>query len=125
MARMNGQILWLQVWGLVLVQGAIALTWVIYNLYLADLLTQFGFPVALATPLLVLENILAAVIEPIMGNFSDGLQHRMGIRFPFIALGMILASACFIGIPAVVVFGGTSGLLRWLLPGVLVAWAIA
>lgn len=125
MARMNGQILWLQVWGLALVQGAIALTWVIYNLYLANLLTQFGFPVALAMTLLVLENILAAVIEPIMGNFSDGLQHRMGTRFPFIALGMILASACFIGIPAVFVFAGSSGLLRWLLPGVLVAWAIA
>lgn len=121
----NGGVLWLQVWGLALVQGAIALTWVIYNLYLVDLLTQFNFPVALATILLVIENILAAVIEPVMGNFSDGLQHRMGTRFPLIALGMILASACFLGIPLVLVFVGPEGLRRWILPVVLVAWAIA
>lgn len=119
------RVLWIQVWGLALVQGAIALTWVIYNLYLVDLLTQFGFPVSLATTLLVLENILAAMIEPLMGNFSDGLQHRMGTRFPFIALGMIVASACFVGIPTVLVLAGPSGLMRWLLPSVLVAWAIA
>ncbi len=112
-------------WGLALVQGAIALTWVIYNLYLVALLTQFGFPASLATGLLVLENILAALIEPLMGNFSDGLQHRMGTRFPVIALGMIVASACFLGIPAVLVFAGPSGLMRWVLPSVLVAWAIA
>lgn len=121
----KSNVLWLQVWGLAGVQGAIALTWVIYNLYLVRLLTQFGFPSALATTLVVLENILAAVIEPLMGNFSDGLQHRMGTRFPFIALGIILASACFVGIPTVLVFAGPSGLMRWLLPGMMVAWAIA
>ncbi|MEM7772003.1 MAG: MFS transporter [Cyanobacteria bacterium P01_A01_bin.37] len=119
------KVLWVQVWGLALVQGAIALTWVIYNLYLVELLTQFGFSASLATILLVIENILAAVIEPLMGNFSDGLQHKMGTRFPFIALGMIIASACFLGIPAVLVFTGPSGMIRWLLPIMLVAWAIA
>jgi Na+/melibiose symporter-like transporter len=118
-------VLWMQVWGLALVQGAIALTWVIYNLYLVALLTQFGFPAALATGLLVLENILAAFIEPAMGSFSDDLQHRMGTRFPFIALGMILSSALFIGIPVVLIFGSPVQLTRWLLPTVLVAWAIA
>lgn len=118
------RILWLQVWGLATVQGAIALTWVIYNLYLVALLSQFGFPVALATGLLVLENILAAFIEPVIGSFSDGLQHRIGTRFPFIALGMVLAAACFLGIPIVLVFAGPTGLMRWLLPVILVAWAI-
>lgn len=32
--RSSPSILWVQVWGLGLVQGAIALTWIIYNLYL-------------------------------------------------------------------------------------------
>jgi Na+/melibiose symporter-like transporter len=125
MAISTGKVLWVQVWGLALVQGAIALTWVIYNLYLVRLLTQFGFPESLATSLIVLENILAAFIEPVMGNFSDRLQHTMGSRFPFIALGMILASACFLGIPAVLVLGGPSGIMRWLLPIMMVLWAIA
>jgi len=119
------RILWVQVWGLSLVQGAIALTWVIYNLYLVRLLTQFGFSETFAVVLLALENILAAVIEPLMGNFSDRLQHQIGTRFPFIAMGMILSSACFLGIPVVLVFGGPSGGMRWLLPSMMVAWAIA
>ncbi len=122
---MSGRVLWPQVWGLASVQGAIALTWVVYNLYLVDLLTQFNFPASWATGLLVLENILAALIEPITGNFSDGLQHRMGTRFPFIALGVVLASMFFLGIPLVWVFVGPEGLMRWVLPITLVAWAMA
>jgi hypothetical protein len=39
-------ILWAQVGGLAALQGAITLTWVIYNLYLVDLLTRLGFPQA-------------------------------------------------------------------------------
>ena len=37
------RVLWLQVLGLAAVQGAISLTWVIYNLYLDDLLLTLGF----------------------------------------------------------------------------------
>jgi Na+/melibiose symporter-like transporter len=62
------RVLWIQVWGLAAVQGAIALTWVIYNLYLLQLLTDFGFPKGFATGVLILENILAAVMEPLMGG---------------------------------------------------------
>ncbi len=121
----SSRVLWIQVWGLAAVQGAIALTWVIYNLYLRDLLTDFGFPLALATTLLILENLLGAVMEPLMGNFSDQAQRWVGSRFPFIAVGIILASICFILIPTIFVFGARSGAVRWLLPIILVAWAIA
>lgn len=115
-------ILWVQVWGLALVQGAIALTWVIYNLYLGTLLTEFGFPPSLATTLLVVENALAIVMEPLMGSFSDQLQHQMGSRFPLIALGMVLAGGAFLAIP-LIALGGAGG-LRWLLPGMMVVWAL-
>ena len=117
------RILWLQVLGLAAVQGAIALTWVIYNLYLKDLLVGLGFSAGLATILLVIENAMGAVMEPLMGSFSDQRQHWVGSRFPQIALGMILAGCCFLGIPLVFVFGGVS--LKALLPIVLVAWALA
>ncbi|MBE9126066.1 MFS transporter [Coleofasciculus sp. LEGE 07092] len=119
------KVLWLQVWGLAAVQGAIALTWVIYNLYLLKLLTQFGFPKGLATGLLILENILAAVMEPLMGGLSDRVQRWVGTRFLFIAVGIVLSSAFFISIPAVVVFGSPVTAIRWVLPGVMVAWALA
>lgn len=119
------KVLWLQVWGLAAVQGAIALTWVIYNLYLLKLLTQFGFPKELATGVLILENILAAVMEPLMGSLSDQAQRWIGTRFPFISVGVVLSSALFIAIPAFVAFGSPTSAIRWLLPVLMVAWALA
>ena len=116
------QILWLQVLGLAAVQGSISLTWVIYNLYLDDLLLGLGFSASLATLLLVIENAMGAVMEPLMGSFSDQRQHWVGSRFPQIALGMIASAICFLGIP-LVVLGGLS--LKFLLPVALVAWALA
>ena len=116
--------MWAQVCGLALVQGAIALTWVIYNLYLVQLLESFGFPKPLATGLLVIENLLAMVMEPLMGSFSDRLQHQMGTRFPLISLGIVASAGCFLAIP-VVVLGGGASVTRWVLPLMLVAWALA
>lgn len=116
------RILWLQVLGLAAVQGAISLTWVIYNLYLDDLLLALGFSAGLAGILLVIENALGAVMEPLMGSFSDQRQHWVGSRFPQIALGMIAAAICFLGIPVVFLLGGT---LKLLLPVALVSWALA
>ncbi|PSN17205.1 MFS transporter, partial [filamentous cyanobacterium CCP5] len=117
-------VLWGQVWGLAAVQGAITLTWVIYNLYLVELLSGLGFPAALATGLLIIENLLAMVMEPLMGAFSDRLQHNVGTQFPLISLGVILAAGLFLAIPTVL-FWGQGPLLRWLLPLLMVAWALA
>ncbi len=119
------RVLWLQVWGLAAVQGAIALMWVIYNLYLVDLLTQVGLPKSLAVGLLIIENLLAVVMEPLMGTFSDRAQQWVGSRFPMIAIGVALAATCFILTPIAVVFGWDSGAARWVLPIILVAWALA
>ncbi len=122
------KVLWLQVCGLAAVQGAIALCWVIYNLYLGKLLTQFGFPAPLATLLLIVENLLAALMEPLMGSLSDRQQRWLGTRFPLIAFGVVAAAATFIAIPVYVTVGTgtvTTSPLHWLLPGLLVLWALA
>jgi hypothetical protein len=118
-------VLWLQVWGLAAVQGAITLTWVIYNLYLPQLLSQFDFPKQLAVGLLIFENALAVLMEPLMGGLSDQTKRWVGSRFPFISVGVVLSSALFIAIPSVVIFGKPVGLARGVLPLVLVAWALA
>ncbi|MEW6498955.1 MAG: MFS transporter, partial [Cyanobacteriota bacterium] len=97
--------MWLQVSALAGVQGAITLTWIIYRLYLPQLLALFGFPGVLAASLLVVENLLGAVMEPLMGGLSDQAKRWMGTRFPFISGGVILSSTLFIAIPAIVVFG--------------------
>ncbi|HSM81133.1 MAG TPA: MFS transporter [Nodosilinea sp.] len=116
-------ILWGPVWGLALVQGAITLLWVIYNLYLGQLLTQLGFSQGLATTLLVIENLLALVMEPLMGTCSDQMQHRIGTRLPIIGLGVVLAAGLFGLVPTALLWG--QGPWRWGLPLLLVAWALA
>ena len=118
-------VLWLQVSALAGVQGAITLTWIIYRLYLPQLLALFGFPGALAASLLVIENLLGAVMEPLMGGLSDQARRWMGTRFPFISGGVILSSALFIAIPALVVFGNPTSAIRSVLPILLIGWALA
>jgi hypothetical protein len=107
------------------IQVAISLTWIIYILYLIPLLTQFGFAKELSTVLLLIETLLAVVMEPLMGGLSDQAQQWIGSRFPFISIGVVLASALFIAIPAVIVFGNPISVMHWVLPGVMVAWALA
>lgn len=119
------RVLWWRVGGITAVQGAITLTWVIYALYLPQLLEQLGFAKELAIVLLTVEHALEAVIEPISGGLSDRFQRFMGTRFPFIAGGVILASAFFIGIPAIAIFGSSSTVIRSLFPIIVVAWASA
>ncbi|MEH2216979.1 MAG: MFS transporter [Nostoc sp.] len=124
-SKSHFNILWVQIWVLAVVQGAITLTWLIYNIYLPQLLTQFGFPASLAVALVLFENALGAVLEPLMGGLSDQARRWVGTRFPFISVGMILASALFIAIPCVVSLIPPTTVMRSLLPIVLVAWALA
>ncbi|CBN54261.1 MULTISPECIES: hypothetical protein [Kamptonema] len=117
-------VLWRQVGGLAAVQAAITLTWMIYRIYVPQLLAGFGFP-GLEQPISMIEDALAVALEPIMGGISDKQRQWMGSRFPLISLGIILSSALFIAIPAVFIFGKPYQVFRWVLPVLLVAWALA
>jgi MFS family permease len=123
--ELSEQVLWLQVWGLAGLQGAITLTWLIYSVYLPKLLAEFGFPEQVGIALLVVENGLAVLLEPLMGGLSDRDKHQFGSRFPLITAGVVLASTFFIAIPTVVVFGKSASELRWVLVMISVAWALA
>jgi hypothetical protein len=118
-------ILWTQVFGLAALQAAISLSWLVYNLYLPQLLAQFGFPVAIATTLLIIESLLAILMEPLMGGLSDRAQQWFGSRFPMIVIGVLAAVLLFLGIPAIALFGPAHAILRWLLLIVLVVWSLA
>ncbi len=118
-------VLWLRVSGLAAVQAAISLTWLVYNFYLPQLLVQAGLPKEFAMGLLVVENLLAVLMEPLMGGLSDLRQKWLGSRFPFISVGVVLASALFIAIPAYVVLGHPTAALRWGLLVLLVGWSLA
>jgi Na+/melibiose symporter-like transporter len=124
-AAKPNSILWAQVFGLAAIQGSIALTWVIYNLYLPNLLVDMGLAAGLARVLLIIENLLGAVMEPLMGSFSDQTQRWLGSRFPFVSVGVILSAACFIAIPTVAFLGtDAADWMGSLLIVLLVAWAL-
>ena len=121
----RSQILWRQVWGLASVQGAITLAWIIYGAYLPKLLLELGLPLSMGLKLLVIESALAVLMEPVMGGLSDRSYKWVGSRFPFVAIGVVLSSALFILIPAVVIFGSPTEVFQWLLIGVLILWSLA
>lgn len=118
-------ILWFRVGLLAGLQAAITLTWLIYSAYLPKLLTQFGFPATLAAGLLILENALAVILEPLMGGLSDRTSFKIGSKLPFITVGVILSSALLLAIPCILTFVPPIEVLKGILPLTLVAWAIA
>lgn len=118
-------ILWLQVSGLAAMQGAITLAWVIYSLYLPQLLQQLGLPAVLAATILIIEKFLAVVMEPVMGGLSDEAKRWVGTRFPLITGGVILSCTLLIAIPAVVIFGSPTRAFQGILVIIIIAWALA
>lgn len=117
------RILWIKVWGIAAVQGSITLTWVIYNLYFPLLLVEFGFSKESAIAILIIENALASIAEPIFGELSDRQQRLFGSKIPLISWGIILSSVLFILFPCLVIFGSEQFLTKWFLPILAIIWA--
>jgi Major Facilitator Superfamily len=116
---------WYKIVSLATLQGAITLTWLIYNIYLPKLLIGFGFAPGLAVTLLIVENAIAVILEPLFGSLSDRAYRWIATKFGFVSLGVIITSALTILIPAIFVFRDLFGAVSWILPGVLIAWAMA
>ncbi|MFN5854301.1 MAG: MFS transporter [Pseudanabaenaceae cyanobacterium] len=121
---------WIQVWSLAGVQGSITLCWVIYGAYLPKLLQQgLGIPEdaakAMTASLLILENGLGILMEPLWGGLSDRLQRWVGTRMPVIIAGTILSAGLFVALPLLVINGGDPNLTKSLLAPLAVIWALA
>src|SRR5690349_7222550 len=95
----SSSVLWRRVLGLGALQGAITLGWLIYNLYLPELLGDLGVSAALIATLLVLEGFVGFVMEPLVGFFSDKLHKSLAGRFLWVMGGALLAGALFVAIP--------------------------
>ena len=123
MSMTQTNIQWRRLWGIVAVQSSITLAWVIYSLYLPDLLVQLGFSKGLAGILLIIEHFLEVLIEPIFGGLSDHSQREIGTRFPWITFGVILASACFLALPMIAFLLSRVSVWRWIFPLTAILWA--
>ncbi len=116
---------WSRIVGLSALQGAISLTWLIYNIYLPKLLISYGFSPKLAVLVLIIENAMAVLLEPFFGSLSDRAYRWLATKFGIIAFGVILTVVITGLIPLVVIFGNVFSAITWFLPGVLIAWAMA
>jgi hypothetical protein len=94
-------------------------------LYLPDLLAQFGWSPQFAIGLLIVESASAIALEPLMGELSDRSQSWIGTRFPLIWVGVVIASALFIAIPAMGIFGTYVEVMHWTIVIILVSWSMA
>jgi len=118
-------IFWKPVIGVAVMQGAITLLWLVYNLYIPQLLTALGFPPTLGIVLLTIESLLGAVLEPLSGIIADRYPRAMGIRFPLVMLSTIAAAMLFGLIPLTASMALTLPILKVVFFILLMAWATA
>lgn len=117
------RVAWQRVVAIATVQSAITLMWLVYRLYLGDMLAVWGYGEGFTAKLLLVELMLAIGIEPVFGWLSDRQQQFLGSRLPLITLGVILAAGFFLGLPLLVILGFSFG--KVLFPGLAIAWALA
>ncbi len=117
--------LWLPLCAIALVYAAFTISWMIYRVHLPGVLTQFGFAGSVAPTLLLIESLITIAVEPLAGAFSDRTNRQQGNRFPLITFGVILSGLLFVATPALIVFTQPNSGFAWLLPMLLIAWAIA
>ncbi|MBE9033527.1 hypothetical protein IQ266_27755, partial [filamentous cyanobacterium LEGE 11480] len=116
---------WRPVLAMALMQGAIVMCWVVYRMYLPGLLGEFGFPKGAALVILAIEGFLAVLIEPLFGSLSDRYKTLIGLRAPFITIGVLLTAAFMTLTPAIILLGSPDSFIRWIFIAVLLIWAMA
>ncbi|MBD2555011.1 hypothetical protein H6G51_17140 [Limnothrix sp. FACHB-708] len=115
-------LLWRPVLGLAGLQGAISLAWVLYRFYLPQLLAAVGLP-GVDRAVLILEDGLAAVLEPVIGGLSDRARLRVGSRYPLVVAGVGLTVLMFGAMVAAAL--GRGAIVQGLLMVTVVLWAVA
>jgi MFS family permease len=116
---------WQPVLALALMQGAIVLCWIVYRMYLPDLLAQFGFPKDSSVAILAIEGFLAVLIEPTFGSLSDRQKTLWGLKGPFVTIGVLISATLLVLLPAIVLLGNPESALRWIFIALVILWSMA
>jgi hypothetical protein len=116
---------WQPVLAMALMQGAIVLCWIVYRLYIPDLLGQFGFPKDSSVIILAIEGFLAVLIEPMFGSLSDRQKTLWGLRGPFVTIGVLISAGLLLLLPSIVLLGNPESFIRWLFVALVILWAMA
>ncbi|MCQ6276811.1 MFS transporter [Bacillus sp. V3B] len=75
------------------------LVWTFYNAYMPLILGEYIESKAIRGAIMGLDNLLAVLLIPIIGAWSDKVDTRIGNRLPFIVIGMPIAALFYILIP--------------------------
>ncbi|MCE7790959.1 MFS transporter [Salipaludibacillus sp. CUR1] len=78
---------------------ALMLVWTFYNAYMPLILGDYIESRAIRGAIMGLDNLLAVILIPVIGAWSDRIDTRIGNRLPFIVAGMPVAAVFFILIP--------------------------
>ena len=82
-----------------------------------------GLPSQWVGLVLAIPLMFDAIVDPIMGNFSDNFRSKYGRRRPFIFLGAILMGLTFASIWLIPMGWGSAGKLTWFLVTSLLFYA--
>lgn len=78
---------------------ALAAIWALYNVFMPLLLGAFLESRALRGALMGLDNVIAVLMMPLVGAWSDRTEGRFGKRLPFLFVAMPLAALSFAALP--------------------------
>jgi maltose/moltooligosaccharide transporter len=78
---------------------ALAAIWGTYNVFMPLLLGDFVESRALRGAIMGLDNVIAILLIPVVGAWSDRVNGRWGRRLPFLLVGVPLAALTFAGLP--------------------------
>lgn len=122
LAPVGKGIRWRLVWGVVALQTALQLGWMIYRAYQPALLSAHGFA-ALLPAFSLLPGLLGLVIEPASGWTSDRWEAARRGRLLPISVAVLVAGMIFLSVVGLLNRGIPAGSL--LLPVLMVGWVAA
>ncbi|WP_209125085.1 MFS transporter [Alkalihalobacillus sp. BA299] len=80
---------------------ALTLVWTIYNTFMPLILGDYIESSSIRGAIMGMDNLLAVLLIPVIGAWSDRIKSPLGQRLPFIAIGMPLAAITFALLPFV------------------------
>lgn len=83
---------------------ALAAIWTLYNVFMPLFLGEFLESRALRGAIMGLDNVIAVLLMPIVGSWSDRVESRQGKRLPFLFVAVPVTAVSF----AVLPFAGVS-----------------